>query len=552
MKTMPRVRSLFGATATMVMLSACISGDFEWSSETLIPVPHIEALSAYSASVGDELQFFGEGFIDEDLGYTEVMFRGVFRHDGIEEPVNLALPLASNDTTTLTWGRFGPYRVPFGRAGNELGVFEGEVVATNFTWDGMQQRQLGIPHQITFNVEPSLVIRDLAAVGEDFESDCAFIGTRLINFVPYRMRVEAVGFEPEAFVYTIGEGLLNGTAASDGATTFEHMAVSSVDSLGVVESIRFAGVPEGTPIYSSSISVEALGSSGEVFDQLILLGVHQPLYVRYLGTMEMAEIMEPRPVSSCMSGGINGADVTYSETTTDTRTISTTHSLTSGWTESYTEQHTSTYGESASDGGSSSTGGSDSSTNRIGFSTTDTENWSWNVHGEVMVGAEGGFGPFASAKAEVRVGGGHDWGGSHSETTSGDYSSTHTSNWNEAVNWNNTVSFSEAVSLAEQHQASISESMSETWTVSSSLSESLNYRSYLLPNTYGLFYRQTTRWILRAEIVALDLCGNESVIGEFVLNDYTWAPDLAMGPECPPTSTLPPAGCLIEPCDESH
>lgn len=496
-----------------------------------VPVPQIDSLSAYAATVGEPIWFLGSGFIGEDEGYTEVTFRGNYSNDGTDEPVNFTIEVAREDTNTVLWDRFGPYQIPFTRSGNKLGTFQGEVFATNYTYDGQERRQTEEFHSIEFDVRPSLVVRDLTAFGETFSSDCTFVGTRVLNYVPYRMGVEAVGFDVEEFVYTVASGLLDQSElATQEPTTFNHTAASSLDTLGEIESIRFAEVPMGVPVYRSSISVDAISTSGEHFEQFIMLTVHEPLFVRYRGGVDIAEIYEPSPVSSCMHGGSTGRDVTYGESESETRTVSSSQSLTAGWTSSYTQQHSETYGE----------GGLEANT--VGFATSDQSNWNWNINGQVMAGAEGGFGPFAKAKAEVRVGGGRDWGGSHTDTRQG------------AQSWSQTTNFSESVSMTEQNQESITEAMTQTHTTSETHTTLLNYRGYLLPNQFGVFYRQTTRMVRRAEVVAMDLCGNETVIGEFVMNDYTWAPDLAMGPDCPPfpVSALPTAECIISPCDESN
>lgn len=496
-----------------------------------VPVPQIDALSAYQASVGEPLRFMGSGFIGEEEGYTEVTFRGTYNHDGIDEPVNFSVEVGRDDENTVTWDRFGPYQIPFTRSGNKIGTFQGEVFATNFTHDGQERRQTEEFHSVDFEVRPSLVVRDLTAFGDTFSSDCNFVGTRVVNFVPYRMGVEAVGFEAEEFVYTVSSGLLDqGEFPTDGPTTFNHGAGSSLDALGEIESLRFAEVPMGVPVYRSSISVDAISTSGEHFEQFLMLTVHEPLFVRYRGGVEVAEIYEPTPVSSCMHGGPNGADVTYGESVSETKTISSSQTLTAGWTSSYTQQHSESYGE----------GGVEANT--IGFSTSDQSHWNFNVHGEGMIGAEGGFGPFAKAKASVTIGGGTDWGSSHTDTRQGQQS------------WSQTTNYSESVSRTEQNQESITEAMTRTQTTSETHTTLLNYNRYLLPNQFGVFYRQTTRMVRRAEVVAMDLCGNETIIGEFVMNDYTWAPDLAMGPECPPfpVSVLPIAECLIPPCDEGN
>lgn len=501
-----------------------------------VPVPSIAAISTTAAAVGDEIVFTGGGFIDHSRGWVEVTFRGSYRHeDGTTEQVNYTVEVEARGDGTVRWPRFGPYRIPFGRAGNELGVFEGEVFATNFTYDGREERQPESMSLPSFTVLPSLVIREVAAHGDGWQSDCTFVGTRLVNYVPYRMTVEAVGFEADRFTYTISAGLLDsaGGAVSE-PTVIEHEAEwgpTRVDSLGDIEAFRFAEVPMGVPVYRASVAVQAVASDGSTHQQFLMLTVHQPIYVRSVGTTEVAEIYPPSPVSGCIPGGLNGRDVTYSETVSETRTISSQQTYSSNWQTTYTESHEETYGEAGSQA------------NSIGFSSADQSTWNWNVHGDVMAGGEAGVPLVTKGKVEVRVGGGRDWGGSHTDTTTGEQS------------WTNTTSYAEAVTTTEQLAESMGEAFSQTWTISSMTSESLNFRTFLLPNHFGVFYRQTTRLIRRGEIVAMDLCGNESVIGELILNDYTWAPDLAMSTaECPPfpESQLPDAECLIPPCESSY
>jgi hypothetical protein len=68
---------------------------------------------------------------------------------------------------------------------------------------------------------------------------------------------------------------------------------------------------------------------------------------------------------------------------------------------------------------------------------------------------------------------------------------------------------------------------------------------------FGVFYRQTSRWVRRAEVRAFDRCGLASHLGELQFNEWNWAIDLAVGPVCdaqPPASNLPPARCHVPPC----
>jgi hypothetical protein len=525
MRNLARALSLMSLVTLMV---AC-DGIEDPGTEPLAPVPTptVESLSTLSAAVGDEITINGSGFIAESEGYTEITMRGVYHHDGISDNVNITVPVSRLDANTLRW-RFGPYRIPFTATGNQLGTFEGEVFATNYSHDGRERRQDVDFQEIAFDVRPSLVVREVTAAGDDFESDCNIIGTRLINFVPYRLSVEAVGFRAEEFYYSVAGGLLSEEGPSESRSDFFHEAASNIDSLGINEALTFAEVPMGVPVYSTSISATAYSETGEQYEQFIMLTVHQPIFVRYRGGVELAEIMEPVPITGCIPGGMQGRQLTYSESVSETRTLSTSHSFSQGWQNSYTEAHTETYGESGSEA------------NKIGYSSSDQNNWNWNVNGQVMVGGEAGVPLVTKGKVEVRVGGGRDWGGSHTDTESGETA------------WSQTASFTEALSLTEQHSETINEAFTEVWTVSSSESELRGYSVFLIPNHFGVWFRQTTRNIRRAEIIAMDLCGNETVVGEMIMNDYTWAVDLAMGTECPPypESMLPVAQCVIPPCEE--
>lgn len=532
MRSLTAMAMVMGMVGALALVACDDGGPDTVTPPEPVPVPEVQSLSVDGASVGDEIQIQGSNFISADRGYTEVTFRGVYRHDGVDEPVNYTVEAGRDNENTLTM-RFGPYRIPFSRAGNQLGTFEGEIFATNYTHDGREQRQSTDFREISFDVRPSLVVRDLESSVEDvetgdvMESDCNFIGTRLINHVPYKMTVEAVGFEPDEFIYSISAGLQQEDSGTSEPSTINHLAASRLDSLGENENFVFGGVPMGAPVYRASVSIDAVSTTGEHFEQFMMVTVHQPLYVRYLGGVEVAEIMEPEPVSGCIPGGVQGRQATYSETVTETKTLTTTHSLSSGWTESYTEQHSETYGE----------GGTEA--NAIGFSRSDENNWNWNVNGSVMAGGEAGVPLVTKGKVEVRVGGGRDWGGSHTNTQSGEQS------------WTQTATYNEAHSMTEQHSELFDETNTEAWTVSTATSTLQGFTAFLLPNHFGVWYRQTTRLVRRAEIVAMDLCGNETVVGELILNDYTWAPDLAMGTSCPPfpESLLPQAECFIEPCE---
>jgi hypothetical protein len=55
--------------------------------------------------------------------------------------------------------------------------------------------------------------------------------------------------------------------------------------------------------------------------------------------------------------------------------------------------------------------------------------------------------------------------------------------------------------------------------------------------------------VRRAEVRSFDLCGVAQHMGELQFNEWTWAPDLAIGDDCSSLKTaLPEARCFVEPC----
>ncbi len=97
------------------------------------------------------------------------------------------------------------------------------------------------------------------------------------------------------------------------------------------------------------------------------------------------------------------------------------------------------------------------------------------------------------------------------------------------------------------------EALRETLVSSQRKTTSLGFGGYVPRGYFGMFYRQTTRWVRRAEVRSFDLCGVAYHMGELQFNEWDWAPDLALGQECestPPASSLPGASCFIPPCDQ--
>ena len=110
---------------------------------------------------------------------------------------------------------------------------------------------------------------------------------------------------------------------------------------------------------------------------------------------------------------------------------------------------------------------------------------------------------------------------------------------------------SRGASESETVSEGMSEAESQTWVSSTSLSVGQTLSGRLPPGTVGIFYRQTSRYVRRAEVRAYDLCGLANHVGELQFNEWVWAAELAIGYSCdtePPVSRLPEAECLIQPC----
>jgi hypothetical protein len=116
-----------------------------------------------------------------------------------------------------------------------------------------------------------------------------------------------------------------------------------------------------------------------------------------------------------------------------------------------------------------------------------------------------------------------------------------------------TWDLSEEVTSSEVSKEATAESLRQTQVSSSSTDVTQSYAGYIPRGRYGIFYRQTTRWVRRALVRSFDLCGVAQPVGELQFNEWEWAPALALGEECDalaPPSTMPEAGCYVTPCGE--
>ena len=244
------------------------------------PTPEISSLSVLQASVGQPVQFLGEGFLDPQVGWTDVHFSGVFTpNDGSPaNQVDLTIPLQRGLDGKLTWERFGGYRVPFLPAGNKLGVFDGTVRATNNYFDqslGSVEQEVE-PLPVTFHVNPSLIVLDNRAFGDDFIADCTEPSTVLLQMMRYAFRVKALGFEVARFEFVTTPGLLRADLSRDTWVIQTDLDVFGYESGGSDEFAivhRWSPAPDFSTGYQAGITAVARGVGMEK-------RVHFPFIVR--------------------------------------------------------------------------------------------------------------------------------------------------------------------------------------------------------------------------------------------------------------------------------
>lgn len=472
----------------------------------------ILALSTYAASLGTLIEVYGSAFPDPSQGTLELEFEGRFRRaDGSEEAVSFSEGARFVDPATARWTGFGPFRNPFS-ASEQIGTFVGEVRGRIRRPDG--SRTESSPQlDIDFEVRPSLVVRDFQPVS----ASCSAPVQRALGGAAYRIRVEAIGFVPAVYTYT-----LSTPSVAGGRISLRQLGSGTLDTVGQRGELVMPDVPEALPSYGAVLSIEARAASGESYGSVFGFEVHRPLEVFYNGNVQVAEVLAPTPVSGCIPGGESGRDVDYGESQTETRSKG--YNL--NWNESWLSSRTVSVGSQQTIGLSEQNG--------VGFSTTDGESFNWSLGAEVT----GSVSLFKMV--ELGVGFTASRGGDRSRSVSQSVNRT------SGIDASTTTTESDSVT----DQNSIDHGEGFSWKASSSESVARGFGGFVLPKSYGVFYRQTMRVLRRAAVVTYNQCGAASVVAELDFFDWAWSPDLALSNACPPlpVSNLPAAACYVPPC----
>lgn len=503
----------FLALTVALALGCAASGNPNPEPEAVNP-PRVAALSTYSAATGTLVEVYGTDFPSRDFGRTMLVFQGTFHSsDGGTHPVDLEMEGQRIDAGTIRWDTFGPYRIPFSPTGDQSGVFEGTLSARVVTDDGTIIEG-DRPLALTFEVKPSLLVHELQPV----TATCGAPAQRALGGGAYRIRVEAVDFEPASFTYTLSAPAVEGFAP----VSLRHAAEGRLDTAGANGDFIIPEVPEDQLSYGAILTVQALDVMGRTHSTAFAIGVHRPLEFFYNGNVQIAEILAPVPVTACIPGGEAGRNATYDEGMSETRS----RGYSVNWNESWLSSHTVASSTAQTVGLSESNG--------VGFATTNGSEFRWNLGGEV--GGSIGIDKLASLSAKTTFG----IGGTTSQ------SATNSANREQGVNAAETTTDTE--SATEGAGGGVGGEFS--WEVSSSESISRDFGGVVIARTYGVFYRQAMRLLRQGVLVTYNQCGAAEVVAEVDFTDWTWAVDMALADSCPPlpASNLPAAECMISPC----
>jgi hypothetical protein len=500
-----------------LLASACAAG----SGDEDVDAPTLLAASKSTVSVGQAVEFIGQGYLSGAKGHTELAFEGEYRtEDGQTYAVDYRVRPHWGSGSRLVWANVGPFKVPFSPGGNELGVFLGTVTPINVDQDGDEAWGDGLP--LDLRIGPSIVVRDFQPVA----ASCEQPAKRLLGGFPYRLQVEAIGIEPINFTYQ----LLNEPGLDGRPRIWRQPADGNMATFGDNGEFFVSEVPQDQVFYIAELLITARDGDGNDASTVFAFGVHRPVEYIDWGDSQIAEIEAPQPVSGCIAGGINGQNVRYSESETQSRS----RQVSYHWDENWVNEHSGQYSTSHEERNGVNT--SYSRNEEYGWSAEWNRSDSFSGGGGISINPLGFIGGSLSAERGVT----HSYGESRHGSVSTGYTVGHDFSTADTESWAFTTSESYGVTRGS----------GEFWEVSSSTSISSEISGDIIPSLFGVWYRQVTRVVRPGSIVVYNLCGQPQVVAEAMFEDYTWAVSLAQEAECPPLPkpTLPPAQCVIAPC----
>lgn len=560
---MVKRRCLEFSLSTLVVLPAlagCVSTEADRAPPKTTNA-HLLALSTRSASLGTPIDGVLENPIPESAEAVDFVFDGTFaRAGGGEEHVALVQRGERVDPRTIRWTTFGPFGNPFTPSNPDIGVFRGKVGVRVTLADGAVTMD-DSPVPIELEVQPSIIVADL----QPTTATCDQPALRLIGQMSYKMRTLALGFTPTRIEYAfktpeiVQDSGGNSVFALDAegvpnyrTTTVAHDVAAPVDTVDGSEALALPAVPPDRAKYGVVFSIVAHDNAGRTIQSTFGMTVHKPLEIYNDPRFSLAQIYPAEPVSSCLDGGKEGRVVSYSEGNTATRQRTSTLSLSTSWLKSDENTWSTADGKTVatSQSGMDAFARSHGTSNTFSFeprgSTTTDISFKWQdstaggSSGEVtipitprLLSVQGD----KSSESGWNIGGGD---ATTDETTSS--RSTATTDWRSIEKTDTTGGTPPA--SADPRQA-------ENWTVTSARTID-EFHGSIVAGTSGVFYRQLARYTRKAFVLEYTKCGESEVIGDVTLQDYVWAPDLALGTECRPLprTNLPQPACRLSPCME--
>ena len=627
---------------TILLLVACaaILGACQTAGSGKPPIgpPTVVGISKNRISVGDELEFYVENAAPASIGWIDVHLQGTFaRNDGTTENVDITVPLHHDEgSNRIVWHSFGYGRLPWGSCAEpggscDVGCFEElKINATNRFLDGTEAKQKdeaalvlsgGCGADDSLEVMPSFIVRNFLPFQDNnaWIAPCRYPARVAMpgKDFSYLFDVEAIGFNPEAFEFTVGEGIMFEGSPTQEPRNFRQPANGSRKHR---LAMKFAPIPSASQGYRMNISVG--GSEGEVSAVLGYSFMVRPAYTTFPrpGTV-IAQVHPPEAnrTGGCESGGTgsSGQTTTYSASVTRSERRSFAYTASANWAENIGRSVSDAIVEgqviSDSVGGVTSAQLSDTrSRNSAAAQSASGSRLTSNAEtANVLVGSANGRSfeeslsesdeQFVDAKLlDTQAGSSGTQGAGSGENTSealgallrdetesgvtlGD-STNFSDNANATVGATGTVA--EGVGEVRSNSAGAAASSSSSATASlitnRNLATARGYaettsasRSFVQGLTSGetnVFERSESetltetrsqviqpswngRWMVQlvkiqryADVVAYDLCGMGTRVGEVAFSDFQWNHGLAVNVDCEKAKDpcLARSGCFVD------
>lgn len=625
-------------------------------------IPTLQRLSRPALRVGDRLQIQCDGCVDSADGFVEVELNGNYASStGGSEAANFKVALRTDENGFLDWREFGAYRIPFGecaQGGNcSTGTFTGTICATNRYNDG--RTGAGTPAnclETSLEVLPSIVVRDFYPFDPDGEwvAECKYPALNAIAGGNYRLEVEAVGFNPSEYQYSISGGLvIKGQMQEDSYQLSYRRTEADAGSTRTALLLQVGAVPPFSNGYRMSVTVRGVGDvqNAEPVTLTYDFMVRRALaaFMRPNGFKQLVEIYEPESRDGCYSGNVSNNNAAFSTEIAITETATVSENFSQNWARTVSESNQQSFGRTEAQnrtdtssgtvtttdarnrsnniGATASRGVSRSATKAFSFADSNTSvvGASGSNSGSVSRAANAALNDGGLAGAELDAGIGFpgipavgnngqtdtsvpqrssvDTGASGNlaiQSVDGDassrgldgsvsrdfkdeseFGSDESDSFGNSGNasrgssvgstWGrtNTLSaanstslarglsqsetVSDALTRARSHVSSEARQIIETFAVSKSTREGTTISHPIFAGNFATRFVQKFRYVTSFDVVAFDLCGNGTVVGESKITSWEYAQEIAQDDQCPPRSCLIAAQCVdSDNCEGSY